>query len=542
MELVNGPLSTVGQQVLRGPVVRIGANPGPGGFKLAGYRGLDARQCVITAYEGGIASVAPVGQNQVRLAPHANVRWQDIDPLNDTANLTPGCVLHLGPVGRGATLTFVSCQRLGVWQEGQLASEAADVDDPGPVAAPGGGPAIAAVDARKVGRIRTSLAPVWFLGCAMLIAVTSASTILLAGVFQYLNRDVAVIGPEGDGYEMWESVDLEQATLDLRLLEGLEQPYMHFVVRPNMEAAGRRGQGLEERDAWDERFFQFVSASVERHGKAWRFFRRLEAVRVEYGRVVLALRDSELPEVFAAMPYQESLYQSAATSEVCAKGWWQFMPEVAHRLNKEGLDFRVADCRFRGNDSASWSPTDTAPPPNVRKNGAYMDGGACMIDRCRVDDRTDLRKATAAAIFTLEEAFRDPLLRQSGSAVQLTMTSHNAGYDDERFGRKYRKAYNVRPAYKKWLARNPGKGSLFTGQNIKCRSHADKGTCGGAYLAETQHYAYTIVAQHFLAVCYYAQNYGQERAFAPWRLFTSSDGYCSTFDVPSRAEVLAGSR
>ena len=71
IKVLNGPLASLGEQVFRGPVVRIGADPGPGGVKLNGYRGLDARQCVITAYDGGSASVAPVGSNQLRLAPHA---------------------------------------------------------------------------------------------------------------------------------------------------------------------------------------------------------------------------------------------------------------------------------------------------------------------------------------------------------------------------------------------------------------------------------------------------------------------------------------
>lgn len=81
LKVLNGPLASSGEQVVRGPVVRLGADPGPGGLKLGGYRGLDARQATITAYTGGSASVAPVGTNQVRLAPHPNVNWADIDPL-----------------------------------------------------------------------------------------------------------------------------------------------------------------------------------------------------------------------------------------------------------------------------------------------------------------------------------------------------------------------------------------------------------------------------------------------------------------------------
>ena len=40
------------------PVVRIGSNPGPGGLRLEGYRGLDDRQAVISAYDGGTVAIA----------------------------------------------------------------------------------------------------------------------------------------------------------------------------------------------------------------------------------------------------------------------------------------------------------------------------------------------------------------------------------------------------------------------------------------------------------------------------------------------------
>ena len=42
LKALNGPQAVIGDQTCRGPVVRLGANPGPGGFKLTGYRGVDA--------------------------------------------------------------------------------------------------------------------------------------------------------------------------------------------------------------------------------------------------------------------------------------------------------------------------------------------------------------------------------------------------------------------------------------------------------------------------------------------------------------------
>ena len=46
------------------------------------------------------------------------------------------------------------------------------------------------------------------------------------------------------------------------------------------------------------------------------------------------------------------------------------------------------------------------------------------------------------------------------------------------------------------------------------------------------------VAQHLLAVCYYAMNYGEDRAFSPWLHYTASDGYCRSFRIPTKDEVL----
>ena len=167
LKLLDGPMKGVGEQKLRGPVIRIGANPGPGGFTLTGYRGLDARQCVITAYAGGSASIAPVGTNQVRMAPHANVNWPDIDPIPGPEYLSPGCALHLGPVGRGATIEFVKAEKFGQWEQGQLLSEAADIAEPGGLSSAGPQPP-ASYDARRVNRVLSSTAPFWFLGCSTL--------------------------------------------------------------------------------------------------------------------------------------------------------------------------------------------------------------------------------------------------------------------------------------------------------------------------------------------------------------------------------------
>lgn len=547
LKVLNGPLAASGEQVVRGPVVRLGANPGPGGLKLGGYRGLDARQATITAYTGGTASVAPVGTNQVRLAPHPNVNWSEIDPIGGPEYLSPGAAVHLGPVGRGATVEFVECRRLGQWQEGRLASDVAEVQGGAAVRASAYQGAMqatrhlpAAYDARRVGRIQSSYAPFWFLGCAFLLSTAAGSVILALGLALIVRRNITKLGPVEEGVEFYDHIDLAIDEVDPLLYEGLHQAFFKFVMEPNIAAAEAESRGFEKPETWDTRFFEYTTASVNKHVQSWAFFTRLESVHVEYAKVVLATRKAGLPEVFAAIPYQESRYQPSITSEVCAEGYWQFMPEVAYRLGTlNGMDFRVANCTFRGAPSVLWSPTELAPPRGVRENGPYMDAGQCMIERCQIDDRKDLEKSTAAALFTLGEAWKDPLLAGSLSNVQLTISSHNAGYDDGRFGDRYKKRVNIKPAYASWIASHgESAGIQFVGQQIRCPgTGAELGTCDSALAAETQHYAYTIVAQHILAVCYYAKNYGEEAAFQPWRVYVGDEGYCKAFKIPSKDEV-----
>jgi hypothetical protein len=533
-------MAGLGDQVLRGPVVRIGVDPGPGGLRLAGYRGLDARHAVITAYDGGSATIAPVGSNQIRLAPHANVNWKEIDPVSSPQYLNNGGCIHMGPVGRGATIEFVKCQKLGVWTKGGLASEAENVSanqiKPGMASSGGNVPAAYKAGGSRVGVISTQTAPFWFMGCVFLMASFAISvSLILVVALRY--RHIEQLGPVEDGeyFYSYAKVD-KQELVEFGLLDGLEQPFAAFVIQPNIEAAGGSRNTLNKRENWDEEFYEHVAASVMNHIKARNFFRRLDQVKDDYSTVVLALRQAGLPEVFAGIPYRESRYDPSMQSAVCAKGWWQFMPEVAYRLqSQEHMDFVVRDCAF--SDGGVWSPTEVVPPPNVLKNGKYMSAaGTCRITKCGVDDRVDLEKATAAAMFTLKEAYDDPDLRDSGAVVQMTIASHNGGYADGRFGKQ--KSSNVKPAYKGWQKGKPeAEWSNFYGDNITC-DEGVVGYCGSSPLhSETQHYVYPIVAEHILAVCYYGKNYPDMPAFSSWEKFASGDGYCGQFNIPTPQEI-----
>jgi len=539
----------MGEQTFRGPVVRIGADPGPGGFKLAGYRGLDKRHAVISAYDQGSATVAPVGSNQVRMAPHQHVTWKDIDPMSGPEYLSDGCALHFGPVNRGCTIEFVECRKLGVWQQGGLASEVAGASVasmdalgkkagiPMAVGQPGAPPA--SFDARKSATISASTVPIWFVGCLFMMAMASVTLIMIAVLINV--RTVDKLGPVAEGDDMYDYASLNDIEIDENLLEGLQQGFLDFIMKPNADAAGRKK--LENPEHWDDQFYQYVAASVQQHVGAWAVFRRLDAIVDDYALVTSEMREANLPDVMAAIPYQESRYRPDLTSRACAAGYWQFMPEVAYRVGRDSdVTFKVKDCKIKGVDQTR-EPTSTASPPI--KQRIYLDitqgieKMKCRIKSCRVDHRRDLEKSTQAAAYALRETWDDGDLADSGANVQITILSHNAGYDDSRFGQ--RRKTNLKPAYKTWRKNaEQDEYQNFYGENIKCDTPHEGGglaRCGGKLPAETQHYAYTIIAQHLVAVCYYGLNYSDKKEFKAWANYTKGSGYCTSLNVPTSQEV-----
>jgi hypothetical protein len=539
-------MAGLGEQVQQGPIARVGSNPGPGGLKLAGYRGVDARHCVITAYGEGEATVAPVGTNQVRMAPHPHVQWKDIDPIGGPEYLSKGCAIHLGPVGRGCTLQFAECRRLGVWTQGRIGSEFASVGSvqvSAPVLQQARQAQSSAGRARK---IAVATLPVWFLGCLFLM--TGAVVALVLGLAGIQQVDKKRLGPEIPGEDYYEYVTIGDREMDEEALEGLKEPFKQFVTKPSQEHAvevGAVSMGrVSEPDEWDDRFFEYVATSFEKHLKAHVFFRSMDAVAGNYATVLTELRQAGLPEVLAAIPYVESRYQPNLQSILCAKGYWQFMPELAHRLHvKDGIELVVADCTVKKSDGSSivWNPTAFSPPAGLSKRGGpYVNIDAagepvCAIpvaNGCKVDDRTDLVKSTRAAVYSLREAWDDPQLAQSGAGVAITIASHNAGYDDGRYGKK--KSSNLKHAYARWAKVQAANDvHKFYGQNIRCETAHEPSYCKSVLPSETQHYVYSAVAYHLLAVCYYGLNYrDQYEAFQSWDSMLGADGYCAQFNFP----------
>ncbi len=522
LRYLDGPLAMQPEQTYRGPVVRLGANPGPGGIALAGYRGLNGRHAVITAYDGGEVAIAAVGNAQVRVAPHANVDWADIDVLVSAVYIGDGDAVHLGAPGRGITFQFVRAQRLGVWEQRQILSDASQ--------------ATPEVQPTNIEELDTQGGiPTWFVGGVVLMGLVTVVGVL-ASLIMVNTREIAGLGPVDEGREYYDMVPMTVA-VNSELRDGLQQPFEDFVMGPNADKA--RWDEIRDKPAnWDKKLLDQVTRTYQLAATGWSFWKRLEDVESEYATVVRMLQKEGLPEVFAAIPYQESRYRSEIVSPVCAQGYWQFMPETAHRLGLE-----VRDCSFRGS-SVVWTPTELAPPRNARKRAQYVaydaekDETTCRIKKCAVDDRTDLDLATSAAIESLREAYDDPELAASGAAVQLAITSHNCGYDDSRFQDKQKKT-NVLPAYEKYLKdKNLNQGPYFLGDTLTCtETNFKNDSCGGYIPGESQHYTPAVIAVHFLAVCYYGLNYGHEVAFQPYKRYVRGDGYCTQTAVPDADTV-----
>ena len=530
MRFLNGPLQWQGDLVMRGPVVRVGSNPGPNGLKLDGYRALDDRHAVISAYEGGTVQIAPVGPSQVRMNPHENVDWSTVLPLRTPTFLSEGCAVHLGPPGRGATFTFIECRRLGVWQQQSILSEAVATDT---VAE---GTQVQQLDLTK--RI-----PWWFI--PMLMAMVAGTASLLGVVVLIaLQRDVEQLGPTDPGKDYYEYGDVfAETTVNENLKSNTQNGFAAFVSSVNADAANDPSLKLAEKG--DPVLVEWVTRSEQMYIRGWSFWARLDRSKDTYAMVLAKLRAKGLPDVLAGVPLQESGYNPVAKDYMlCAMGLWQFQPEIAFR---NGL--RVSGCHFSGS-STPWQPTEKALPINAIRNASYVADARCLISSCDVDERIDAQKATDAAIANFMDPWNDPGFRASGALVQLTIATHNAGYDDSKYRSNHAVSQtNIGRAYPRYLKKNNlQRAPDFMGQNIKCTNGSQmikeeaeniNARCGSEIPNVTQTYVPYVIAQHMLAACYYGKNYGDIKEFADYRKLAAGDGYCQVIKVPSPQEVAS---
>ena len=516
----NGALMTHKPYVFKGPQITIGSNPGVGGMQLQSpmIAPIHAR---IDCYSGSQVLIHPIQHNEVRVATHESENWNRIDPIYKPVPLMPGSAVHIGPLGHGIIFVFLQAKTFA-WKADALSSV---VDSTNQID-------VSMAQNTQAKSIRVSKYPVWFYPTlfGMISLTTLVMVVQLLDVFR---PPPPVLGPKFEGYNHEEIVDVD-ALVEASILTGLYGPFEDFVMRINsdkMEEEGVRISGLSNNPKmWDQRLFNAVANQVKSTSRMNGFWKRLESVKGDYSTVVDALREAELPEVLAGIPFQETQYNAIRVSPVCAAGIWQFMPETANRM---GL--RVQDCRM-GLSGKLWSPTAIAPPLSVKRDAEYVSVNAngdasCRIGSyskgsyCRVDERVDVDISTPAAVKLLAETFEDETLSASGSIVQATILAHNAGYDDSSHLGKVKRS-NVLPAYQRYV-KQKGHGAHFYGDNL---CHTNEPNCRSYLPEESQHYGYRVIAYHILAVCYYSKNYPNHPVFGKWKGY--QDGYCKDIHAP----------
>jgi len=559
IRLLHGPLSSQGDLILHGPVIRIGAHPGPGGLSLHDYRGLDARQAVITTYNGE-PQIEPVGSAQVRVAPHEHVDWTRVQALQEPALLTNGCAIHLGRPGRGATFRFVDCQPLGVWEQSRI-QVVEDVELPEEV-----------VSQRVISADRG--VPKWFVAGLVFIGLGVVAGIAMP-LLQSKIQKAESLKPAYwlEAGERIAEIRPEKIE-DYPELEGMDGAWEYFVARLNAKQADDL-KYRKDTAFWDQRLKTFTSAYMRSVVRVWSFWKRLSEPEVvdAYEYIVLALRDAGMPEAAAGIPYHESQYfrPGYRNSIACAGGWWHFLPEVANRVGMQ-----VKNCSLKDSDEL-YSARGKVPPPGIYQNAeylnydAYQEYQACAADRydaktnptgctkkkrstitrricrirsCATDDRNNLERSTEGAIELMREAWDDDLVRNSGAAVLITMAAHNGGWDDN-VHRKRRGHSNLKGALLRWQKKEggPDNSFRFLGHQTQCESkdqHTKDSACRKKTFVppETQHYVYRTLAEHFVAVCYYARNHSDRKVFGEWaKRFDGEKGYCRKLTIPSDADI-----
>jgi hypothetical protein len=550
LRVIGGPLESGEVQSLQGPTVEVGTQPREGGLKLPAGRGVAPKHCMITAYASQQVHVTPVGHNQVRLAPYADVDWAEQEPISDRVYLKPGNALHLGPTGqRGVTLEFVACHDLGVREVEVLASEAEPQFDPSQRPPDG---IRAVVQRPSVGQLVTGGARsrrVWLaFGVMLMLSALFTLVALLSVLEQARGGDLAA------GSTDWEKLDFS-LTLPPPAPSDFDGALKTFVRDWN-ERLARDAQGLGAAavvETDDPRFFHEVKRVFLGVGKLTAAYRHYDRIKGEYAEVLGVMRaaDPQLPDVFAGIPEIESEYRATAVSPCCAVGWWQFMPEFGARLRDDplfGPEFDVAGCGWQGRPGLrAFTPRLKAPPSKACERGEYVLAGRCILDRCERDFRTSLGASTKVAAHYLGQALHDPTLAASGAAVQIAIASHNAGYNDRPYyeaNAGISKPMNVLVAYERWTReRSPGTPtSWFHGESMKClttQGPAEEG-CQRFMMRETQRYAVQIVGRFFVAMCFYAKNYPHEPAFAPWKRFAQPGQFCDMIPVPTLDELNGG--
>ena len=176
----------------------------------------------------------------------------------------------------------------------------------------------------------------------------------------------------------------------------------------------------------DQTFFTATVNTIQEILKSRGFWEDLERAKDEYALVVSNLRQMGLPTVFAAIPYQETRYRPHLISPVCAAGIWQFMPETvfSHESSRRKMHHHWA---VKTVDTSQKKHHHIACLEMLYITIRIL---KAVIKSCRVDKRPDVEASTVAALHLLEDTWEADEAVDSGAAVQMTILSHNAGWDD----------------------------------------------------------------------------------------------------------------
>ena len=167
----------------------------------------------------------------------------------------------------------------------------------------------------------------------------------------------------------------------------------------------------------DDAGFVAVVDSVLRSGRGQRIAYEARQSVGELDAIRELIVSRGLPSVFLGVPMWESYLNTEATSNSCAAGAWQLMPETAVELGLE-----VADCQIGGSE---WTPAvgSISSPDSPYRSG----DGTCGISTCAVDERRDLARSTVAALDLLGQSYGAADVAASSDRAALTILAYNVG-------------------------------------------------------------------------------------------------------------------
>ena len=121
---------------------------------------------------------------------------------------------------------------------------------------------------------------------------------------------------------------------------GFQVPFHDFVMSINAEFAGL--DSPQEQLLEDKKFYDATLTCMNKIRSYKDFWQNIKQAKKNCAYVTSEMRQAKLPEVFTAIPFQETQYDSTLQSSACAKGMWQFMPKTGYRMGLE-----IKNCKYK---------------------------------------------------------------------------------------------------------------------------------------------------------------------------------------------------